>query len=131
MTENRPHSEEQDKTAVADADDRRVAALVARDYDAFAAMLSDKLVYHHASGKVDGKESYLVQFREGRVAFIASHREGVEIDIVGQTAVCRGIARNELDVEGKRISAATRFFSVWAKQDGNWVMVAWSSAKMD
>jgi ketosteroid isomerase-like protein len=131
MTQDPSRTDDQARKEVEEADERRVAALVAKDYDAFAAMLSDKLVYHHASGKVDGKESYLVQFREGRVSFIASRREGVQTDIVGDTAVCRGVARNELDVEGERISAATRFFSVWAKQGGRWVMVAWSSAKMD
>lgn len=124
-------TDDQAKQDVQQADDRRVAALVAKDYDAFAAMLSDKLVYHHASGKVDSKESYLVQFREGRVTFLESRRENVVIDVVGETAICRGVARNELDVEGERISAATKFFSVWARQGGRWLMVAWSSAKMD
>src|SRR5215218_5137636 len=93
-------TEEEMKDAVQAADARRVAALVARDYDAFAALLSYKLVYHHASGKVDGKDSYLVQFRERRVVFISSQREQVSIDAVGGAVICRGIARNELEVEG-------------------------------
>jgi ketosteroid isomerase-like protein len=124
-------TDDQAQREVQEADDRRVAALLAKDYNAFAALLSDRLVYHHASGKVDSKISYLNQFLEGRVTFLATNREQVSIDIVGETAICRGIARNDLDVEGQRISAATRFFNVWARQDGRWVMVAWSSAKFD
>jgi ketosteroid isomerase-like protein len=124
-------TDDQARQDVLAADERRVAALVAKDYDAFAATLSDKLVYHHASGKVDTKESYLPQFREGRVTFLESRRENVVIDIVGETAICSGVARNELDVDGARISAATKFFSVWARNEDRWQMVAWSSAKMD
>jgi ketosteroid isomerase-like protein len=124
-------TDDQAQREVQEADDRRVAALLAKDYNAVAALLSDKLVYHHASGKVDDKDSYLTQFLDGRVAFLAAHRDQVTIDIVGETAICHGIARNDLDVEGRRISAATRFFSVWAREDGRWVMVAWSSAKLD
>jgi ketosteroid isomerase-like protein len=124
-------TEEQAKRDVQEADDLRVAALVAKDYDSFAALLADKLVYHHASGKVDSKNSYLAQFLDGRVTFLASHREHVSIDIVGQTAICRGIARNELDVEGQRISTASRFFNIWVRQEDRWTMVAWSSVKLD
>jgi len=124
-------TDDQAKREVQEADDRRVAALVAKDYNAFAALLSDKLVYHHASGKVDSKDSYLSQFLDGRVTFLATNREQVSIDIVGETAICRGIAQNDLDVEGQRISTATRFFNVWSRQDSRWVMVAWSSAKLD
>jgi hypothetical protein len=82
--------------AAQQADDRRVAALLTQDYDALAALLSDKLVYHRASGKVDSKESYLAQFRERKVRFVGCQRLDASIAVVGDTAICRGIARNDL-----------------------------------
>jgi ketosteroid isomerase-like protein len=119
------------KQEVQDADDRRVSALLAKDYGAFARLLSDALVYHHASGKVDTKESYLAQFLDGKVTFIAAERKDVSIDVIGDTAVCRGIAHNELIVGGAPFSGQSRYFSVWARGADGWVMVAWSSVKAD
>ena len=75
------------KQEVQDADDRRVRALLAKDYGAFAALLSDALVYHHASGKVDTKASYLAQFLDGKVAFVGIERKDVNIDMIGRMDV--------------------------------------------
>lgn len=119
------------RQAVQEADDRRVAALVAKDYDTFADLLSDTLVYQHASGKIDSKASYLPQFREGRVAFLASRLEQVETHVVGGAVVREGIAHNDLVVEGRPLSAGTRFFSVWGCDNGRWLMVAWASAPLE
>ena len=119
------------KRGAEEADQRRIAALVAKDYDAFAALLAETLVYQHASGKRDSKASYLPQFREGRVAFVASRLEQVETHVVGGAVVREGIAHNDLIVEGRPLSAATRFFSVWGCADGRWLMAAWASAPLE
>src|SRR5579875_2174432 len=88
------------KAEIQAADDRRVKALLDRDYGALAELISDSLVYHHASGRVDGKESYLAQFASGTLWFVAINRRDTAIDIVGGTAICRGVAENEVSVDG-------------------------------
>lgn len=124
-------TEDEMRRGVQDADDRRVAALVARDYDAFAAILSDSLVYQHGSGKVDTKASYLVQFREGRVAFLASRFEDVRTHVVGGAVIRQGVAHNDLIVDGRPLGASSRFFSVWGHENGQWRMAAWASAPLE
>jgi acyl-coenzyme A thioesterase PaaI-like protein len=124
-------TEDELRRGAQEADERRVAALLGRDYVAFAALLSDTLVYQHASGKIDSKASYLPQFHEGRVTFTASRLENVKTHVVGGAVIRQGVARNELVVEGRPISAATRFFSVWGCENGRWLMAAWASAPLE
>jgi hypothetical protein len=119
------------EAAVRLADDNRVQSLLDANYEKFAQLLSDKLVYHHASGKVDDKDSYLSQFLSGKVRFVSINRRDLRIDIVGSTAICRGIAENELSVDGAPVHTGSRFFSVWAQDGDGWRMVAWSSAPLD
>jgi ketosteroid isomerase-like protein len=111
-------------------DDRRVKSLLDKDYAALAQLLSDKLVYHHASGKVDNKDSYLSEFLSGKVCFVSSNRRNVIIDVIGDTVVCSGIAENEVSVDGTTVLVKSRYFSVWARQHSGWQMVAWSSAAL-
>lgn len=118
------------RKGVQEADERRIAALLARDYAAFADMLSETLVYQHASGKVDSKASYLPQFHEGPVTFLASRLEQVATHVVGGAVIRQGVAHNELVVEGRPVSASSRFFSVWGHESGRWLMAAWASAPL-
>ena len=124
-------TEDEMRRGAEDADARRIAALLAKDYAAFADGLAETLVYQHASGKIDSKASYLPQFHEGRVVFLASRLEDVRTHVVGGAVVRQGIARNEREVEGRPISAATRFFSVWGHDKGRWLMAAWASAPLE
>src|SRR5579862_1769400 len=118
------------KAEVQEADDRRVKSLLERDYHTLAQLLSECLVYHHSSGKVDTKDSYLSQFLSGKVWFMSSERLESSIDVIGDTAICRGIGKNEVSIDGSPVSVSSRYFGVWALQADGWRLIAWSSVKV-
>jgi hypothetical protein len=78
---------EQTRREIRAADDLRIKAFLDKDYVALASIFSDKLVYHHASGKVDSKESYLEPFRSGKIWFAANEREETSTTVADDSEI--------------------------------------------
>jgi len=70
--------EAQQLAALAQAiEDRRVACLLAGDFDAVAGMLGEGLIYGHSTGLVDDKASLLASYRSGKVQYRAVRRQNI------------------------------------------------------
>lgn len=115
---------------IADAEARRVRALVNADYAALEQLLGDDLTYGHSTGTVDTKTSYLQPLLSGRTRYVALEPNDVRVRPYDGTGVVTGLVRSTAMVAGRESKVVIRFTAVWVKRDGRWQMVAWQSTKL-
>ncbi len=111
-------------------DRARMAAMVAKDYDALNDMLCKDLVYTHSSARLDTKESLIGNMQSGATVYTAVEASDVVAQDLGDAVVLSGRADISVDISGSPTSFAVRFTDVYQNQDGTWRMVAWQSTRL-
>jgi len=106
-------------------EERRRQALLAGDWDAVAALLSEALVYVHSTGASDDRASYLRKLREGQIRYRQLAFEGLRVGGGPDLALVHGGMRAEvLKPEGVK-AVASRYLVVWAREpDGRTRLLA-------
>jgi ketosteroid isomerase-like protein len=108
-------------------EEKRCAAMTARDADALAQMLHDELVYTHSSGVVDDKAKYVDAIRSGRTRYHGIRCAEERVRVYGDTALVNGTAEIEVDVNGQHKSLRLRYLDAWTRTPQGWKFVAWQS----
>jgi ketosteroid isomerase-like protein len=115
---------------VADLDKQRMDAMGRKDLAALDALISDDLVYTHSSARLDTKRSLIGAMESGATVYTSVVPSDVRAQDLGDTVVLTGSARIGVMSQGRPNSFAVRFTDVWAKQGGQWRMVAWQSTRL-
>jgi hypothetical protein len=89
-------------------EDKRIAALLAKDWKALEDMLHDQLLYTHSSGITDTKGSWLDSIKSGKVKY-------------------NGRAQIEADIGGQPRTLKLLFLNAWTRTPQGWKFVAWQS----
>lgn len=105
-----------------------MAALVAGDQDAVAALLHGDLVYVHSHGAADDRASYLAALAAGTWSYDAIDHQ-IEVDLVdGRTALVTGLMRARGSAGGRAVELVSSTLSVWVcDQRGQWLLRAFQS----
>jgi uncharacterized protein (TIGR02246 family) len=106
-------------------EDQRYAAVVAGDFDAFAALAHPQLAYTHSNGELDDLASYLAKCRSGHYVYHRINHPVDRIVVTGDTAAVIGEMHAELTAGGVRKSLANRSLAVWVRTDGDWRLLAY------
>ena len=112
-----------DEQAVRDLEDRRFAAMVAGDFDDFAAVCHPDLIYTHSTAVTDTLASYLEKCRAGYYAY---HRVDHPVDrvvVVGDTALVLGEMNADLTAGGVRKQLRNSSLAVWVRDGGSWRLI--------
>jgi Domain of unknown function (DUF4440) len=114
------------------AEKKRLEATVAGDPDLLGRLLGDDLVYTHASGAVDGKESLLAALRSGRLRYLALDPVGEPaVRVLGDgVAMISGRASYRVRNNGQDLAFNGRFLAVYARRHGSWLLVAYQSTRL-
>jgi ketosteroid isomerase-like protein len=111
-------------------EERRFAAMMRRDTEALAAMLSDDLTYTHSSGQLETKGQFLDSIRNGAIQYTAILPEGLDVRLYGETAVVTGKGTFKVRMQGEDRSLQLRFTDVYVRRGDGWQMVAWQSTRL-
>ena len=114
-----------DTERVRELEDRRYAAVVAGDLDAFSALAHPELAYTHSNGVLDDLASYVDKCRSGYYDY---HRIDHPIDrivVSGDTAVVIGEMHADITAGGVRKTLANRSLAVWVRVEGDWKLLAY------
>jgi uncharacterized protein (TIGR02246 family) len=106
-------------------EDRRYAAVVSGDFDAFAALAHPELAYTHSNGELDDLDSYLAKCRSGHYVYHRIDHPVDRIVVTGDTAVVIGEMHAELTAGGVEKTLANRSLAVWVRVDGDWRLLAY------
>jgi uncharacterized protein (TIGR02246 family) len=116
--------------AIRALEERRFAAMLHRDAEALAAILSDDLTYTHSSGQLETKAQFLESIRNGTIQYKAILPEALDVRTYGDTAVVTGKGTFKVRMQGEDRSLQLRFTDVYVRRGGTWQMVAWQSTRL-
>lgn len=122
-------------TAIAAAEQRRCAAMLANDAAALDALLDPRLSFSHATGQVDDKAAYMAKMAAGRIDYLSIDWSEDHVTPLGEdAALLTGRMTNVVRVEGVEKRLDNRVMSVWARGSeapgAPWRMLAFQSTPL-
>ena len=93
-------------------------------------ILSDDLIYTHASGLQQTKAEVIGVLGSGDMKYESITPDKVRVRIFKETAVITGRASIKIKAGGEEQSFKICYLDVYVKQDGRWQMVAWQSSRV-
>jgi hypothetical protein len=117
--------------AVRLADDARVAATLAGDLKALAAIYSDEMYYAHSSGKLDTKASQLAGIGDGTYKYTRfDYQDRAFTAIAPDIVLMKGKAIVGLTRQsGEKILLDLNYLGIWRLEQGKWRFLAWQAAR--
>ncbi|WP_414660548.1 nuclear transport factor 2 family protein [Horticoccus sp. 23ND18S-11] len=112
------------------ADKARIAAMVAGDGSALAALMSDQLRFVHSDGRVESKADYVKNLMAGDTQYAEAKTSLLEtMQVDPDVVVVLGLQemRKRLGTEWSEVKL--RYLAVWRNESGTWRMIAWQSAR--
>ena len=115
---------------VLDAEERRYGAMLEGDLDALDRLLADEVSYAHSSGVRDTKDEYLAKVRSGYYVYHRVEHPVERVEVVGDTAIVVGRMTADLLVDGVPKSIDNLALAVWARRDGQWVLLGYAPTRL-
>ena len=116
---------EQDVADVTELERRRFAAMVAGDFDGFAALCHPDLLYTHSTAVTDSLESYLARCRDGYYVYHRIEHPITTVVVVGDTALVLGEMNADLTAGGVRKQLRNSSLAVWVRARGSWKLIGY------
>ncbi len=118
-------------TALAAADDERLAATKAGDAARLGAIFSDELHYAHSSGKVDDKASLIKSLVSRASVYESFDYKERKFTLIGTgLATMTGRVLVKVGPPGKPNELDLSILAVWREENGKWRFLAWQSCRM-
>jgi ketosteroid isomerase-like protein len=108
-------------------EDKRFAAMVARDFAALEKTVHEDLLYTHSSGLTDTKASWLESMTSGKVKYKSASCSERQVRFFGDVALVRGKASIEAEINGQPRSLELLFLNAWVRTPQGWKFAAWQS----
>jgi ketosteroid isomerase-like protein len=115
---------------IAALEDRRYAAMVAKDVATLDELLDEKLIYMHSSGVADTKASYLKGLQTGVWDYHQVDRSDLRTEIDGDVALVFGKLSIRITIRGEYKAFDSRALAVWHRRGGTWHLLAVQSGAM-
>jgi hypothetical protein len=113
-----------DLTAVAQGVEAFRAAMIAADRKAFEQLCADELSYGHSAGKIESKQVFIDNATNGKSSWTTLNFSDVSNSVAGNNAISRFMLTGQTLSEGKTTDIKIGVLMVWAKQGGNWQLLA-------
>lgn len=115
---------------VQQGDDARISALLNGDVAALEKLLHPDVMYTHASGLLDDKQSYLAPLIAGKIKYRSAKREELRIQVHGDIALLIGKSNQVVSLDGVDTPFLIRYSTTWIKSAGSWQMIMWHASKV-
>lgn len=108
-----------------------VKSVLARDTAALEKVLATDLIYAHASGVVDTKQSYIAKIKGGKQVYKSLEQRKMTVKMHGETAVTQCWARvTGVNPQGP-FDDKIMMLHVWIKKAGAWQLAGHQTARVD
>lgn len=114
-------------TEVLAQEERRWAAMIAKDTATLGELFADELSYTHSNALVDTKASYLKAIEERIFDYQAVERTDTEARQVGDAVLVTGRAQIDVAAAGRQVRLNARYTVVYVRKDGRWQFLCWQS----
>jgi hypothetical protein len=109
---------------------RRFRAMTEADVPTLERLLSDDLVYTHASGWRQTKAEFLASLRSGELIYHSFASESFKARVYGNTVLVTGRASGKVRSKGQELNVELYYLEAYVKQDGRWQLAAWESTRL-
>ena len=116
---------EKDVEAITELERQRFAAVVAGDFDGFAAVCHPDLMYTHSTGVTDTLEEYLAKCREGFYVYHQVDHPVTKIVVVGDIGLVLGEMNADLTAGGVRKQLRNSSLAVWVRDGETWQLIGY------
>jgi ketosteroid isomerase-like protein len=110
---------------IRDLERQRYEAVLNEDFEAFARLCHDKLVYTHSGGDRDSLQSYVAKCRQGKYRYHHIEHPVEDIIVVGDVAMVVGKMRAKLTVNGTEKELDNSALAVWVRDVQGWKLLAY------
>lgn len=104
---------------------RRCNALLAADIQALAGLLSDRLVFAHATAKYEDKQTLLAKMETGNIVYNRLEITETQVVDLEETALLVSRLTADVSVGGQARKIDNMTLSVWSKESGRWQLIAY------
>jgi ketosteroid isomerase-like protein len=111
-------------------EEKRIAAMIERDFAKLESMVHDQLLYTHSSAVVDGKQSWLESMKSGKVKYKKANFSEQKVRVFGDVALVTGRAEIDAEIGGQAKTLRLRYLNAWTKTPQGWKFVAWQSTPL-
>ena len=118
-----------DEREIRELETQRFQAMERVDVATLNRILSDDLIYTHATGLQQTKAELIGVLGSGDLKYESINPSDVRVRIYGATAVVTGRASIKIKTGGGEQSFKICYLDVYVKQEGRWQMVAWQSSR--
>ena len=116
---------ENDVDTILDLERRRFDAVVAGDFEAFAATAHPDLIYTHSNGVTDTLESYLAKCRDGFYVYHRVDHPVTKIVVTADLALVLGEMNADLTAGGVRKQLRNSSLAVWLRDGETWKLIGY------
>jgi len=123
------YAQSKDETAVTQAVEQLRKAMVDGDKAGLGKVSDDRLSYGHSNGNLEDKATFVGNIVSGKSDFVKIDLSGQTVTVVGNTAIVRHVLDAETNDGGKPGTVHLRVLLVWAKEGGQWKLLARQAVK--
>jgi len=109
---------------------KRFAAMIARDTSALEALLGDELTYAHSSGNLESKAHFLETIAGGAIEYLSITPRDTTARVYDRMVVMHGLAEVSVRMAGTAQTFTLRYTDAWVNRDGRWQMILWQSTRV-
>ena len=120
------------QAAVLQLEKDRFKAMINHDSTFLANALAEDLLYVHSNGMQDTKESLMNKIMSGALQYSSIEVQQADIRMFNQTAWIHGAAKIKVrnGKDAAEIELSISYLDIYKREDGEWRLVAWQSAKL-
>jgi len=116
---------EQDIEVITELERRRFAAMVAGDFDDFAALCHPDLIYTHSTAVTDTLDSYLAKCRDGFFDYHRIDHPITKVVVAGDVGLVLGEMNADLTIGGTRKQLRNSSLAVWVRDGKSWKLIGY------
>ena len=114
---------------ISELEARRYQAMTDGDVATLGELFAAGLVYTHSNAEADTRQSYLDKIASGELDYGAVEHPESSILVHGDCALVFGDMRGEVRVGGELRVLNSRALSLWGRENGSWVLLAFQPTR--
>lgn len=111
----------------------RFKAMINKDSAFMAKVFASDLLYIHSNGMQDSKETLIQNIMNRNLDYIAVELTQADVRTTNQFVWVHGAAKIKVrnGKDAPEIEMSIRYLDIYKREDGDWKLVAWQSARLN
>lgn len=109
---------------------KRFAAMTARDNSTLEGLLADDLTYAHSTGVLETKAQFLETIAGGAIEYMSIAPRDTTARVYDRMVVMHGLADVSVRIAGAPQAFTVRYTDAWVNRGGRWQMILWQSTRV-